>query len=82
MFVDNFPCIPPTYTNCLQWEYLEPLLAYIDRLVPQAGDLMWNPGMSMRLGVPSPGSRTAELYKAAHDKGKHTLVTHLNRLIM
>ena len=68
---DNFPCIPPTYdlaSGCLQWDLLETLLAVVDRKINQIGELIWNSGIAMRLGV-SDKLRTADLYKIAGERG-------------
>jgi hypothetical protein len=69
----NFPCLPPDYSsNCLTWELLEPLMGVIDRHIPQIGDMIWNPGMAMRMGVPDT-LRTADLFKVADDKGMQSV---------
>lgn len=64
---DNFPCLPPNFDVCLQWELLEPLLAIVDRNVPEIGDMIWNPGYNKRLGTE--GLRTAEMYQEAARQG-------------
>lgn len=65
----NFPCLPPDYSsNCMQWQLLEPFIAYIDRLIPEIGDTIWNPGMAKRLNV-ADGLRTAEYYMLAGKSG-------------
>jgi hypothetical protein len=47
---------------------MEPLIAYLDRLIPEVGDMIWNPGMAKRLGV-SDGLRTTDLYREAGAQG-------------
>jgi len=64
----NFQCLPPDFaSNCMQWELFEPLLAYVDRKVPQIGDLMWNGAFNVRLGTKR--LRTAATYMEAAKKG-------------
>lgn len=60
----NFPCLPPDFSsNCLQWELLEFIIAKVDRLVPDIGDLMWNAGFAQRLQIPFDGTlRTSDYY--------------------
>jgi len=65
----NFPCLPPDYSsNCMQWQLLEPFIAYIDRLIPEIGDMIWNPGMAKRLNT-NDGLRTADYYMLAGKSG-------------
>lgn len=64
----NFPCLPSDYTNCLTWDLAEPLLAYVDRKVPEIGYMIWNSGIAMRLGV-SDNLRTADLYWESAKQG-------------
>jgi len=66
---ENFPCIAPDFTVCFQWELAEPLLAIIDRNIPEIGDMIWNPGYAKRIGLYSPGFRTSDLYYEAHLQG-------------
>jgi len=68
----NFPCLPPDFSsNCASWEFLEALIAYVDRYVPDIGYMIWNPGMAKRLGV-SDTLRTSDLYKIAVESGIST----------
>ncbi len=69
LFADNFPCVPPAFTNCLSWELLEPLLAFIDRYINDVGDMILNPGFEKRIGADG-GLRTADLYQLAEKKGE------------
>jgi len=66
------PCIAPDFTKCFFWELAEPLLAWIDRKIPEVGDMIWNPGYAKRLGV-ADGMRTAELYKEAFNQGMNSV---------
>jgi hypothetical protein len=66
---ENFPCLPPDFSsNCFTWELLEPLIALVDRYVPEIGDQIWNPGFAHRLNINAP-LRTAELYQEAGKQG-------------
>lgn len=65
----NFPCLPPDFSsNCMQWELLEPFIAHIDRVIPQIGYKIWNPGFAKRLGL-SDQLRTSQLYYEASKQG-------------
>lgn len=64
----NFPCLPSDYeSNCMTWDLLQPLIAFVDRVVPEIGDTMWNDGFAKRINVES--TRTTALYQAAMQKG-------------
>jgi hypothetical protein len=62
------PSADGSFTNCLSWDVLEPLLAYVDRYIHDVGDLILNPGYAKRLGAEE-GQRSAALYKEAGLKG-------------
>lgn len=69
----NFPCLPSDFSsNCMQWQLLEPLIAYVDRLIPEAGDMLWNAGLSKRLNTADGALRTSELYQEAARQGMAT----------
>lgn len=64
----NFPCLPPDYaSNCMQWELFEPLLAHIDRRIPEIGDKIINGALNVRLGTS--GLRTVEAYMEGSRRG-------------
>jgi hypothetical protein len=64
---DNYPCVAPTYTQCLQWEHVEMLFNWMDRFVPPVGDLLWDEAMNIRVGTV--GKRIADVWMAASQKG-------------
>jgi len=72
----NFPCLPPDFSsNCLTWDMLSMIIAYLDRKVPEIGDMLWNYGFSKRVGAGSDrydGRRTSELFKLSVEQGVAT----------
>jgi len=59
--VNNMPCLPPDYeSNCLEWELIEPLFALVDRMSPQASNILYNQAFNHRLGTQDLG--TSDLY--------------------
>jgi hypothetical protein len=38
---DNYPCLPPDYTQCLQWEHVEVLFGLLERILPATADLLF-----------------------------------------
>jgi hypothetical protein len=54
----------------MQWPLWEPMLALVDRTIPEIGDTIWNPGYAMRLGITgTPYPRTADLFYEAGKQG-------------
>jgi len=46
----NYPCLPPTYTQCLEWNHVEILFGAIERLIP-FGDRLFLQAFNQRLGT-------------------------------
>jgi len=62
----NYPCVPPTYTQCLQWQHVEILFGVISRLIP-FGDRLFLQAFNIRLGTS--GLDWAEIMMTAAQKG-------------
>jgi len=68
---DNYPCLPPTYSNnCLQWELLESVFAIIDRSDSDLSNLFWNQAMNHRLNTQD--LNTADLWYESFKQGIDT----------
>jgi len=63
---DNYPCMPPDYTTCVEWIHLEVLSILLDGHAGLA-ESMWLEALNKRVGTV--GLRTIEVYKAAIDRG-------------
>lgn len=65
---DNYPCMPPDFTtSCLQWEHVEIIFAFSERLIPSIGQMMWGQAFNHRIGTQN--LTVSQVYKAAADKG-------------
>lgn len=64
---DNYPCLPPDYSACLRWEHVELLFAYMDRLVPSVGNMLFGQALNNRLGTS--GLSAPDLFYDAAQKG-------------
>jgi len=61
---DNYPCLPPDFTNCLPMEAVEWMAGFVDRLDPNLADLLFALALNMRLNTT--GLRIPEIvYQAA-----------------
>ncbi len=38
---NNYPCLPPDYTQCLEWQHVEVLFGILDKFVPTIGDQLF-----------------------------------------
>jgi len=64
---DNYPCLPPDYTRCLQWEHLEVLFGVADHLLPFFTNLMITPAWNLRLNTT--GLNVSEILYYAAQQG-------------
>lgn len=60
---DNYPCIPPDFTQCLEWSHVEVLFGLLDHLVPSIADLLFTEAFNKRIGTV--GLKAAELFETA-----------------
>ncbi|CAE7848699.1 unnamed protein product [Symbiodinium sp. KB8] len=63
----NFPCLPPDWGHCLQWDFLEPAVALVGRLAPDAIEMMFLQAWNHRLGTS--GLSAPEIYYEASKQG-------------
>jgi len=68
---DNYPCLPPDYTQCLQWQHVEVLVGLADRLAPPVASLLFNQALAHRVNGPA-DMRAAEILYAAYQQGIST----------
>mmetsp|Transcript_16542 Transcript_16542/g.23228 ORF Transcript_16542/g.23228 Transcript_16542/m.23228 type:complete len:581 (-) Transcript_16542:228-1970(-) len=61
---DNYPCVAPDYTNCLEWEHIPVLLGNVGRLISAANTLI-APAFAQRLNLPLDTELAASLQTAA-----------------
>jgi len=59
--VDNLPCLPPAYDQCLTWELVQILSGVVDALDPKLAYRFFNQAFQKRLGTTING--TAEIYQ-------------------
>jgi hypothetical protein len=68
---DNYPCVPlsdgSTVSVCLQWEYVEALFGYMDRVNEDMVDKLMNQAFNLRLGTQ--GLRLPEILQEAGNRG-------------
>lgn len=64
---DNYPCLPPDYTRCLQWEHIEVVFGIADRVLPFFTQLMVTPAWNKRLNTSGLG--VSELFYVAGQMG-------------
>lgn len=63
---ENYPCVPPDYTQCLQWEHVPVLFGVIEGLAYNVTRLLVGQALNHRVGTK--GASLAEILKTAHDK--------------
>lgn len=64
---DNYPCVAPDYTTCLEWEHIPVLFGVIEGFAYNVTRQMLGQALNHRVGTQ--GLSIAEVLKAAHDKG-------------
>jgi hypothetical protein len=64
---DNYPCLPPDYTYCLEWEHIQVAFSWVDELVPAIGDILFNEAFNKRVGTEN--LRAPDVFMAAAQKG-------------
>lgn len=74
--VDNYPCLPPHYTQCLQWEHVPILAGAMEKLAPQVADMLFLQAFNHRVGTK--GLKMADIlyqYQAVMKQDSRTLPT-------
>ena len=64
----NYPCLPPSFSLCLTPHHVQILFAFIDRVLPTIGDVLFSQAWNKRLGTE--GLSFAELLQAANQTVK------------
>jgi len=49
---DNYPCLPPDYKHCMQWEHVEILFGFMDKSLPTVATALFSEALSRRVGSP------------------------------
>lgn len=62
---DNFPCIPPDYSLCLEWEHVEVVFGNLDRLATSIVDQIMTEALAVRLGLEVGVARFADTLQEA-----------------
>jgi len=63
---DNYPCIPPNYTQCVTWKILEVFFGIADHVLPEFTRLMIAPAFNNRLNTS--GLNISELFYQANQQ--------------
>jgi len=63
--IDNLPCLPPAYDQCLTYELVQVLSGVVDALDPKLADRFYNQAFNKRLGPNMNIQGTAEIYQYA-----------------
>lgn len=63
---DNYPCLPPDYTQCLEWEHVPVLFGVIEAISYNTTEMLLGQALNHRVGTK--GDHLAEILKTAHDK--------------
>ena len=64
---DNYPCLPPDFETCLNWETFEVVFGLIDQFLPETGNLLFNEAFNHRLGTV--GLTAADLFQTTVEQG-------------
>jgi len=64
---DNYPCLPPDYSACLEWQHIEVLMGLLDRLSRPTMDMLFGQAFNHRLGTQSLSG--AEIFQEADIQG-------------
>lgn len=57
---ENYPCLPPDFTRCMEWNFLEVAFGLVERHVPAIADLLWREAFNLRVGTE--GLTTSEVW--------------------
>ena len=66
--LDNYPCLPPSFSLCLTPHHVQILFGFIDRVIPTVGDILFIQAWNKRLGTQ--GLSFAELLQHANQTAK------------
>jgi hypothetical protein len=64
---DNYPCLPPDFTYCLEWDHIQVAFSWVDEIVPSIGDILFNEAFNKRVGTQN--LRVPDLFMVATQKG-------------
>jgi len=65
---ENYPCLPPGFTRCMEWNFLEVAFGLVERHVPAISTLLWSEAFNLRVG--GEGLSTSEVWmKVAKEEG-------------
>lgn len=65
--VSNYPCVPPNWDLCLDWQLVMPAFGFVDKIVPAISDKLWLQAFNKRLGTVN--MTTAQVYMQLAAKG-------------
>jgi hypothetical protein len=74
---ENYPCLPPDFTRCMEWNFLEVAFGLVERHVPAISTLLWREAFNLRVG--KEGLTTSEVWmevgkQAGGEGGREGLV--------
>jgi len=64
---DNYPCLPPEFSLCLQWEHFEIVIGILDSIAPSVMDMLFGQAFNHRINTE--GLRGAEIFEEANKQG-------------
>jgi hypothetical protein len=64
---DNYPCLPPTYTQCLQYEHIPIIIGIMEKLAPKVADQFFLQALNHRLNTT--GLTGAQIFETIASRG-------------